>query len=173
MRLFIAVNFSEEVKQKLAGIQNGLKENVLRGNFTAYDNLHLTLVFLGEVAGSRISAAREAVNDVAVSPFELQIRGIGRFRRDGGDILWAGIDADQNLIGLFRRLSKRISSAGFATEERTFKPHLTLVRGAVLRDGFDRAAFSRTAGAIHAEVSKISLMKSERINGRLIYTELK
>lgn len=172
MRLFLAINFNDETKQKLTALQSRLRENSLRGNFTAYENLHLTLVFLGEVAGSRIGALHKAMGNVPVSPFDLCIRGIGSFRRDGGDILWAGVDAGKSLAALYSNLCSQLSSAGFEVEARKYTPHLTLAREAVLREDFDQADFSRGTGAIYVRVSKISLMKSERINGRLAYTEL-
>lgn len=172
MRLFIAINFSGEVKQKLVEIQEGFRINSLRGNFSTYENLHLTLVFLGEVAGNRIAAVRKAMDNAEFSPFRLNIRGVGSFSRDGGDILWAGIDADRNLTGLQSRLCSQIALTGFEVEKRSFKPHLTLAREVRLYPDFDRAAFSRGVGAISTEVSKISLMKSERLGGKLTYTEI-
>jgi len=126
MRLFIAINFSEEVKQKLVEIQGELRENSLRGNFSAYENLHLTLVFLGEVVVSRVGAVRKAMGNAAFSPFRLCIRGVGSFSRDGGDILWAGIDADRDLTKLQSKLNSEIVLAGFEVVRRKFKPHLTL-----------------------------------------------
>jgi 2'-5' RNA ligase len=172
MRLFFAINFNDEIKQKLAALQSRLKENSLSGNFTKYENLHLTLVFLGEVAGNRIGALRKITENVTFSPFNLCIRGIGAFKRDGGDILWAGIDANKNLIELHRRLYAQVSSAGFEVEGRKFTPHLTLAREVRLRDDFNQVEFSRGTSAMNTRVSKISLMKSERINGRLTYIEL-
>ncbi|MPL95181.1 RNA 2',3'-cyclic phosphodiesterase [bioreactor metagenome] len=172
MRLFIAINFSGEVKQKLVELQEGLRENSLGGNFSTYENLHLTLVFLGEVAASRVGAVRKAMDNAAFSPFRLSIRGVGSFSRNGGDILWAGIDAGRSLTGLQSRLSSQIALAGFELEKRNFKPHLTLAREVRLRADFDRAAFSRGINTISTEVSKISLMKSERLGGKLTYTEI-
>jgi len=48
MRLFIAINFPDEIKATIAKIRDGLKEKAFRGNFSSDENLHLTLVFLGE-----------------------------------------------------------------------------------------------------------------------------
>ena len=48
MRLFIAIHFPDEIKAILAEIRDSLKEAALQGNFSLDENLHLTLVFLGE-----------------------------------------------------------------------------------------------------------------------------
>ncbi|MPN39367.1 hypothetical protein SDC9_186895 [bioreactor metagenome] len=42
----------------------------------------------------------------------------------------------------------------------------------VFKEGFDRAAFSKSLPQMSMTVNKISLMKSERIEGRLTYTEI-
>lgn len=173
MRLFIAINFPDTVKERLMDIRDGLKEHALHGNFTLDENLHLTLSFLGEVAADRMEALRKAIDRTPVSPFALRIRGVGRFRRDGGDLIWAGFDENQTLTALQSRLSNELIRAGFQVERRRYTPHLTLARQVVLRDGFDLSAFSRGTGTIDTGVSKISLMKSERIHGKLTYTELK
>jgi 2'-5' RNA ligase len=172
MRLFIAINFDDEVKGRLAAIQNGLRENSLGGNFSLYDNLHLTLVFLGEVASSRVGLLQKIMDNGADSSFSLCIRGIGSFSRGGGDILWAGIEANKSLSELYGRLYDQIADGGFVLESRKFTPHLTLAREVRLRQGFDLVSFSKKTEAIHTKVSKISLMKSERLGGRLTYTEI-
>ncbi len=53
MRLFYAITFEETVRRRLSDIQNALRTQTMRGNFTLFDNLHLTLVFIGETAPDR------------------------------------------------------------------------------------------------------------------------
>lgn len=49
MRLFIAIEFTDLVKKHLANEIKLLKNYSSSGNFTLVENLHLTLVFLGEI----------------------------------------------------------------------------------------------------------------------------
>ena len=49
MRLFIAIPFSEEFKGELIRVQNEMRANGVRGNFSRAENLHVTVAFLGEV----------------------------------------------------------------------------------------------------------------------------
>ncbi len=172
MRLFIAINFSKEVKDRLAQMQDRLREKSLKGNFTRYENLHLTLVFLGEVDGGRVGVLKEILAETAFAPFTLRIEGIGSFRREGGDILWAGVAANPALSEVYDRLCMALSQAGFKLERGKYTPHLTLAREARLQGGLDKAALSKDLGVIETTVAKISLMKSERIGGRLTYTEI-
>ncbi|MBL0142290.1 MAG: RNA 2',3'-cyclic phosphodiesterase [Betaproteobacteria bacterium] len=90
-------------------------------------NLHLTLVFLGEVDASRIEALRQLAQDVAGSAFTLTLDRIGEFRRTG--VVWAGCRrAPAGLLGLQAALERAIREAGFSPDDRPFAPHLTLVR---------------------------------------------
>lgn len=168
MRLFIAINFDEETKQNMLSVQRRLREWGT-GNFSRPENLHLTLAFLGEVAADRIAAARRAMEGVSVLPMELAFDHVGCFRRDGGDLWWIGIHENKALAALQSDLARRLTDEGFRLESRRFSPHITLAREVCLQAQPDRAALLGapfTAGA-----DRISLMRSERIQGRLVYTE--
>ena len=49
MRTFIAIEFDKETKNNISNLQNAIKADCKKGNFTTKDNLHLTLHFLGEI----------------------------------------------------------------------------------------------------------------------------
>jgi len=170
MRLFIAINFIEEIKDQLCGAINHLKEYAAQGNFTRCENLHLTLVFIGETA--RVNEVIRAIDTVQAQPFTLNIGGLGKFRRDGGDIYWKGAEKTQELIFVYQQLFDALTKVGFHLENREYKPHLTLGREVILQEDFDRNAFEKDIPMMSMKVEKISLMKSERINGKLAYTEI-
>ena len=48
MRLFIAVELSDEMKKAAASALHDYKKSGARGNFVPLQNLHLTLAFIGE-----------------------------------------------------------------------------------------------------------------------------
>lgn len=172
MRLFIAIRFDERLKDLLYATLERLKKYAAQGNFTRRENLHLTLVFLGEVSPDRSGEIRAAMDRVTVCPFPLELRDIGRFRRDGGDIYWIGVEENAALTTLYDELYGALTQAGFRLEHRPFKPHLTLGREIRMAGGFDKAAFCREMPPMEMKTAKISLMKSERIDGKLIYTEV-
>lgn len=168
MRLFIAINFDDRVKGVLKAAQSKLKEQALSGNFTKDENLHLTIVFLGEVERDRLAEISRVMNESAVKPFTINIQGVGRFRRGGGDLWWMGVDGSEELAKLHTQLIMGLRECGFALQNREFTPHLTLARE--VSGDIDKAALSGGISGISFDVHKISLMKSERINGRLTYT---
>lgn len=170
MRLFVAIALSREIRERLDGVIDALQSCCESGRATQSGNLHLTLAFLGETAPERIGRIREAVDRVSSPPFFLHIGGIGYFRREGGDIFWAGVERSEALTGLHRQLYSALQERGFPLEKRSFRPHLTLMRQAVLKQEYDHSLL--VVPAMKMRVETIRLMKSERPGGRLVYTPL-
>lgn len=170
MRLFIAVNFNDEIKDSLQKDMARFAEYAVEGNFSRRENLHLTLVFIGET--ENVQGAKDAMAVIDDKPLTLAIHGFGRFRRAGGDIYWRGIKQNNELENIYHKLIKSLANQGFAIDYRQFKPHLTLGRQVVTKPEFDMYKFEKTLPRLHADVNRISLMKSERVAGRLKYTEI-
>ena len=195
MRLFIAINFDEEVKNKICDFIEEMKKAGIRGNFTLRENLHLTMVFLGEIPAHKVNAVKNVMDDIGKSSRRgygenvmceengdrnlcgdklptISFSGFGNF----SDVLWVGIEKDDELNMLQKKLSDGLSGLGFRIEKREFKPHVTVCRRAVLPEGFDRRAMVSAAakvfGAVRMKVDRIDLMKSERIDGRMVYTPI-
>ncbi|MDO4481332.1 MAG: RNA 2',3'-cyclic phosphodiesterase [Bacillota bacterium] len=174
MRLFIAINFDEDIKAQIAEVREELRNSSSSGNFTRDENLHLTLVFLGEVSGSRVREIENIMEETEEEPFELEFGKLGCFKRDsGGDLWWLGCGRNNGLMSLQRQLSERLRASGFKIEKRQYKPHLTLGREVVIEGG-GKVFGSRSLeqNPIKVPVGQISLMHSERINGKLTYTSL-
>ena len=168
MRLFIAINFDEDTLQNILAVQQRLRQYGT-GNFSRPGNLHLTLAFLGEVAPSGVSAVCTAMDNTSVQPMTLMFDHADCFKRDGGDIWWLGLKENAALLSLQRELSEHLAKAGFRLENRRFSPHVTLAReGQLVVQPDSRALLEKP---IIAKTSAISLMRSERIGGRLTYTE--
>lgn len=161
MRLFVALHFSPDIRRVLLDAIGDIRAQARQANTTRPENLHLTLAFIGETEA--VAAAREAVDACVRPAFVLTVGGSGRF----GDLYWAGIRENPALSQLAGNVRDALRQRGFAIESRPFSPHVTLARQ-VRCDTPLRLALPETA----MTVRRISLMKSERINGRLTYTEV-
>ncbi|MFB0919394.1 MAG: RNA 2',3'-cyclic phosphodiesterase [Oscillospiraceae bacterium] len=161
MRLFIAVHFSKEVKFALLAAIEELRAQAKSCNYTKPENLHLTLAFIGESVD--VKTISEVIDHCAVPAFEMAISGAGHF----GELYWVGIEKNQKLKALAEDIQGELRKSGFEIEERAFKPHITIARQ-VSAEGPVSLNVERKA----MTVSRVSLMKSERINGRLTYTEV-
>ncbi len=167
MRLFTAVNFNDETKEEIAKIQLKLAADGVTGTFTDKANLHITLVFLGEFPGSSVAGFSDALEDVEFEPFQLELGGLGMF---GRNILWLGSRPSPALKDMHRQLTENLMDMGFRPEERGFKPHVTLVRQPELPASYFLDA--QKTPKIIAPIDTISLMKSERLHGKLVYTPI-
>lgn len=170
MRLFIAINFEENIKDKLYDEMAKFAEYAEKGNFTRWENLHLTVVFIGET--NKVEAVKSAMNEIDANEFSMEFSGLGNFHRDGGDIWWRGIKPSKELQNIYNQLADELTIRGFKLEKRAFKPHLTWGRQVVMYDGFDKKDFASKLPALKVKINRISLMKSERIKGKLTYTEV-
>ena len=98
--------------------------------WVAPGNLHLTLRFLGNVAGSALDTLAVALREIAVEPFELQIGELGTFGRASSvRVIWLGAELGaESLVQLAREVEARCTRTGLAPEDRPYHPHLTLAR---------------------------------------------
>lgn len=172
MRLFIAINLDESTRIELTGIISRLQKEARQGSYTLPDNLHLTLIFLGEIEPREVDKIKQVMQGIQALPFEIQFSGWGSFKRREGDIHWIGIKGNDIIDDIHEQLFSELSRAGFKLEKRSFKPHLTIGRQIVTGSNFDPILFRQSIPDIKMITDRISLMKSERINGRLTYTEV-
>ena len=174
VRVFIAVNFPGSVKKQISDISSKIRAEIVKGNLTKSENFHLTLAFIGEIPESRLKAVEKAMDKISFRPFELTMKGIGRFKRNGGDIIWIGIEPSEGLKtleGIQQDLVRELKDAGFVIDDRGFRPHMTLGRE-VVTESWDKVKNAAGDVGISVRSEKISLMRSERINGKLTYTEI-
>jgi len=168
MRLFIAINFPAEVKATIMQSRDSLKQAALQGNFSLDENLHLTLVFLGECDVRQANIVKAVMDDVRFEAFTLSLDKGGRFKRQGGDTWWIGLKENKTLSDLQADLTRRLIQKGFILDDRKYSPHVTMGREIKLRPGFITPEIPQVSFTI----ASIELMKSERINGRLTYTQV-
>jgi 2'-5' RNA ligase len=124
-RLFVAVDLPDHVKDRLRGVCQG----VHGARWVHDDQFHITLSFLGQVEGPEQRALQEGLAGVRCDPFVLRLSGIGHFPPRGRPtVLWAGIDPDDELRVLQRRVLSRLQRLGHPPETRRYAPHVTLAR---------------------------------------------
>lgn len=170
MRLFIAILLDKAVKDGICSVMEEMRAHSVRGNFTRRENLHLTLAFLGETKARELPALRKVMESAAGGPFTMEFGGIGYFPRREGPLYYLEVRRTPALLSLQSRLRDALSGAGYRTEDKAFRPHLTLGRTVVLERGFSAGAVSPDLPG--QPVSRFCLMESRREAGRLVYTPL-
>ncbi len=94
-------------------------------------NIHLTLAFLGDTEEKRIKILATMLQDKCKSfnKFDFKLAGTGVFKNYWDPrVIWIGIRSQEMLSKLNETISNGLKENGFETEERQFKPHLTLGR---------------------------------------------
>ena len=160
MRLFIAIQLSDELKKTITASMHELKKQGVKGSYVPMQNLHLTLAFIGECKSS--APVKEALDSVKYKPFKLSLSDSGTF----GDLLWIGLKGNQGLSAAVRSVREALELSGIEYDRKKFVPHITIIR-----------KMSGSAAGVKAPkgdmmVKKISLMKSEVKDGKRIYTEI-
>lgn len=124
-RLFVAIDFPDEIRGQLGGLCLGLPG----ARWVSEDQLHLTLRFIGEVDGDVFRSIKEALRAVTAPPFSITLRGLGCFPPRGRPrVLWVGVGRSEQLVQLRNRVEAALTRVGLEAEGRKFSPHITLAR---------------------------------------------
>ncbi len=134
MRLFVALEMPEAVRQELIDLIARLKPLCRGAKWARPEGMHVTLKFIGhaiaDTDADKLAAARAALATVkSAAPVEMRYRGIGFFpnaRRP--NVFWCGIQASPNLAPLVSDIEQALDPLGIPRETRPFVPHLTLAR---------------------------------------------
>ena len=173
MRLFISINLSQHTRTKLLYLQNELRFNSTKGYFTLPGNFHITLVFIGDCCACRashlccactVSLIKAEIELIEFDPFYIIINRIDRFKRDYGDIWWAGIESNHQLQELHNNITENLLDKKVLLKRRDLKPHITLGRK------IKTDVLPRQIKPFNELVTGITLVESEFINGKLTYT---
>ena len=160
MRLFLAVLPDQKMKNALLALQADLRRQGVRGRYPGPGNLHLTLTFIGEYPDP--ARVLRTLQSVPYPPFSVKIGEPGRF----GDLFWAGLTLPDPAFAYVARLRRARREAGIPFDSKPFAPHVTLLRQA------DRPLPRLIAPEAEMNVRRVSLMRSERGERGMIYTEI-
>ncbi len=92
------------------------------------ENLHLTLVFLGEVREPLLEDLHLALQAVRAAPFALSFAGLGLFGGTRPRVVHAAVAPNPALLALQKKIASLAGRSGIAPDARRFVPHVTLGR---------------------------------------------
>ena len=181
IRSFAAIALPEEAKKGLARLRRELERDEHRFvKWVDPGGIHLTLKFLGNISSKRVTEITEAMKKAAqgVSPFSLEISGLGAFPGPKQPrVVWVGVGGElDKLSTLQRNIDSALAALGFAREERSFVPHLTVARVREGASASERGRFGELVGSATfegtypVEVEAVRLMRSQLTPVGAIYT---
>jgi RNA 2',3'-cyclic 3'-phosphodiesterase len=130
VRLFVALDFPDAVRQTLRELIARLQPGFGSAKWVRPEAMHITLKFVGEVDGEKLAPIRGALAPVhSTAPVEIHFRGLGFFPNERRPrVLWCGVEASPNLAELAEAVQRALVPLGIPAESRDFVPHLTLAR---------------------------------------------
>lgn len=175
MRVYIAIDFENQVKDYFDKITCSIKKHFTHGSFTRKNNLHMTIRFIGEVDDVEIDKIKRVLDKVVenISPFELQLSNLGIFTRKKTNILWIGLKENPVLSHIHKELATLLKEEKIRFYDKIFMPHITLGRRVELTSDSTNLNNLIEFEKINIPVRAITLMASkeedEKLNGVPIY----
>jgi RNA 2',3'-cyclic 3'-phosphodiesterase len=170
VRLFLAVDPDDEARRAVASEQkrilSTLGEAGDRIRRVRPDQMHVTLVFLGDVEREKVASVVDACSrPLDATPFDAVFAGIGIFPPRGlPRALWVGLETGANeLTAIQHEMASRLARLGIAGDGGAFHPHLTLGRWRRSRPS-DRAgvlALASNTPVARCRIDHVALYRSE------------
>jgi len=135
LRLFCALHSDPAAAQQLIAAVESI-ESLPDHRLTPLHQIHMTLLFIGDVDASDLDEVSESVLRAAsaVEPLQWRVEGIGTLPGRGAARTVAALGpSSRGLEELHRRLSQRLARS---RKNRPFLPHMTLARFTPARSGF-------------------------------------
>jgi 2'-5' RNA ligase len=180
IRTFIGVDVGKAIRGRIVALQENLARAGSDVKWVEPDNLHVTLLFLGEVDEREITAVCRAIAAAAAKqpPFTMSVEKAGCFptpRRPR--VIWVGVGEGSEALGaLHAALEPPLMELGcYRREERRYTPHITMGRVKTDRSSETLPAAltkqeSWIGGAI--EVKEVLVMSSELTSKGPVYAVL-
>ena len=130
-RIFIAVNLPKEIRKQLVNYQSKWPELPIK--WTMPENLHITLIFLGDVNDSELVETCKISKEIIEQhhSFGINLNQIcyGPPKKIPPRMVWVKGEKSQELSDLKKDLeSALLEKVNFHQENRAFSPHITLGR---------------------------------------------
>jgi 2'-5' RNA ligase len=173
MRVFYAIELADDIKQYLKDVQDIVKSTAVSGNFTHYQNFHITLKYIGNIYNGEYEELCQVMDDIATSikPFSIRIGDLGAFHKKNSSILWVGVTSGRAALkNLYNQLESEVATSGFEADNRKYRPHITIGKKVILSNGSFTTKMPYYDHDI--TVKQITLFQSHRVEGVLTYTPL-
>jgi len=135
-RVFIALSFEDaDLSTQFRDMYRKLKvtadKSELDTKWVPFQNLHLTLKFLGEITPQQEELAAVTLKQLCTqfTPFELKLRGVGAFPDElEARVIWVGAQNKVILGNVWEAIEQAFTALGFSPADQDFVPHITIAR---------------------------------------------
>ena len=129
MRLFVALDIDEAIRERIRGFINELRALAPNVRWVSTESLHITLKFIGEQPETKLSAIEDVLAKVSAVSMRISFGGWGFFpATKSSRVFWIGVDAGTELTQLANQIEEALVPLGIEKEKRAFSPHITVAR---------------------------------------------
>lgn len=128
---FYALKLPKEVKTYLEHTCEKLQQEFPFSSWVHREDYHITLAFLGSANLKQLAVSINTIEKELAewSSISLKLNHFGVFgKSDSPRIFWAGLEKEESLSLLRKKVYQACMQAGFQLDTRDFNPHITLAR---------------------------------------------
>ncbi|MFC1567071.1 RNA 2',3'-cyclic phosphodiesterase [bacterium] len=159
MRAFIAIELSDDLKEKIFKLQNKLRD-ALDGKikWVEKENFHLTLKFLGDIKQDKLDELFEKIKKPIskIESFKIELKNIGFFpNKKFAKVIWIGVSEQGKSLTTISSCIEQTSEKS----DKEFHAHISLgrVKGKIKMGNLN----SMNQSLDFCEVRKVSIIESE------------
>jgi RNA 2',3'-cyclic 3'-phosphodiesterase len=129
MRLFIALDIPDDIRQRIARFVDGVTGFAPDAKWVGPETFHITLKFIGDRSPEDAERIKQVLRTIKADPVTAAFRGYGFFpTANKARVFWTGIESDARLAQLASAVDEATCTLGIPRETAQFTPHLTLAR---------------------------------------------
>lgn len=129
MRLFVALDVDDEIRQRIARFAEGVQGFAPDARWVKPESVHVTLKFIGEQPDAEVARITESLRTIKARGTQIHFYGYGFFPTvKSARVFWVGMESGSELVSLAAAIDQKTLALGIPKEERAFSPHLTLGR---------------------------------------------
>ena len=176
-RLFIGYKIPRKIIETIAMVRSTLNDNKKIFNWVSGNNLHLTLLFLGDHETDVIDSMSNQIEDIIKlhGDFTISVNGTGTFG-NRNEILWLNIDKGrENLQRINYELQTTMSKYLNDRLKTKFTPHLTVARKkkTEINNNFDVKNFMNSVySPLEFHINFFTLFESRIVNNKVYYKRI-
>jgi 2'-5' RNA ligase len=129
MRIFVALDIDDAIRQRIARFMEGVHNFAPDARWVRPESMHVTLKFIGEKSEAEVGEIKQALEGIEASALEIRFHGYGFFpTAKAARVFWVGIEAGPQIEALAAKVDSTMATLGMPKEEHAFTPHITLAR---------------------------------------------
>ncbi len=129
VRLFVAIDLSDEVKRSIVKFRDAVSGSGADVKPVEYENLHITLRFLGEVPQQLVNEVKASLSRLSFSRFKIHVKGVGAFpSATRPRVIWVGVEEGSEELNRLHEVVEGLVGKYGVDEEERFTPHITVAR---------------------------------------------